>query len=727
MQKDTTNTFTSPRIMNNVKKLVHPATLIPLMLIAAAFIAFRQSNAHGAMAGPLSRSLHCFEDLRENHVPTSLACQWAMQISGSQQFYDWHEVNLLAGGNHRGLISDGELCSASRDKYFGLDIPADYWTATVIEDGTASIQMDFDASTPHSTDYFWFYLTKDGWDSSSPLKWTDLEDTPFCIDNNTQVDGDAHYRMDCSLPEKSGRHVIYTIWQRDDTPEAFYSCSDVFFEDAQNPAPVVEVPTIGQCNAHPWFSAIPYLSGDLVLHNDIEWQASGWNSGSEPGTNGSWVQVGTCDGSVTPVPTTAPTTEPTPEPTIEPTISPTPAPTVEPSPTPAPGSATLQVANTNVRSTEQVTVSLAAFDLDYLASATINVLYDPAVVSAASCSADPNNAFDLAICNVQSANNQISLSLVDGAYVSGDATLMDMVFTAVGSDGDVGALTISVATFADSGGQALSYALDNGSISIVDAQTGDVNCDNSTNTIDALFILQYSVASRAGGTSCPPAADELYLGTCDVNGDNSCDVVDALFVLQCTVGMNNVLCPAPQTLMSRLGDATSTAPSNLLLAVEPVGGAYEGLISAEIPASNPVSALALQFDYDASLLDATGCQVATGMTGVCNIDYDSNTIALSILSTGGLSGLADLATISFTPLGEGNAAVVLNATQLVGTNGNQIEANEASLNVTVAPSSVTAVQVATFDVLSASYLWIYLLLLPPFLLISIRLLQKRSR
>ena len=34
--------------------------------------------------------------------------------------------------------------------------------------------------------------------------------------------------MNCPLPpNKIGRHVIYAIWQRDDSPEAFYSCSDV--------------------------------------------------------------------------------------------------------------------------------------------------------------------------------------------------------------------------------------------------------------------------------------------------------------------------------------------------------------------------------------------------------------------------------------------------------------------------------------------------------------------
>ena len=33
--------------------------------------------------------------------------------------------------------------------------------------------------------------------------------------------------MTCPLPPRSGRHVIFHVWQRDDSPEAFYACVDV--------------------------------------------------------------------------------------------------------------------------------------------------------------------------------------------------------------------------------------------------------------------------------------------------------------------------------------------------------------------------------------------------------------------------------------------------------------------------------------------------------------------
>ncbi|NEE17177.1 lytic polysaccharide monooxygenase, partial [Streptomyces sp. SID7499] len=37
------------------------------------------------------------------------------------------------------------------------------------------------------------------------------------------------YVFDGTIPERSGRQLVYTVWQRSDSPEAFYACSDVTF------------------------------------------------------------------------------------------------------------------------------------------------------------------------------------------------------------------------------------------------------------------------------------------------------------------------------------------------------------------------------------------------------------------------------------------------------------------------------------------------------------------
>ena len=45
----------------------------------------------------------------------------------------------------------------------------------------------------------------------------------------SDAQGRQVYRIRCNLPARSGRHVIFATWQRADSPEAFYSCSDVAF------------------------------------------------------------------------------------------------------------------------------------------------------------------------------------------------------------------------------------------------------------------------------------------------------------------------------------------------------------------------------------------------------------------------------------------------------------------------------------------------------------------
>ncbi|NEE31518.1 lytic polysaccharide monooxygenase, partial [Streptomyces sp. SID7982] len=65
---------------------------------------------------------------------------------------------------------------------------------------------------------------------TKPLAWSDLEAKPFAeVSEPPLVDGS--YVFEGTIPERSGKQLIYTVWQRSpqDSPEAFYSCSDVVF------------------------------------------------------------------------------------------------------------------------------------------------------------------------------------------------------------------------------------------------------------------------------------------------------------------------------------------------------------------------------------------------------------------------------------------------------------------------------------------------------------------
>ncbi|MFC5143334.1 lytic polysaccharide monooxygenase auxiliary activity family 9 protein [Streptomyces aureoversilis] len=182
------------------------------------------AQAHGSMTDPVSRVSACFAEGPEH--PRSAACKAMVAAGGTQPLYDWNEVNIGdAAGRHRQIIPDGKLCSAGRAKYKGLDLPRADWPGSKLAPGKHTFR--YRATAPHRGT-FELYLTKEGYDPRKPLKWSDLEAKPFAkVTNPTLKDGS--YVFDGTVPKRSGRHLVYSVWQRSDSPEAFYTCSDVDF------------------------------------------------------------------------------------------------------------------------------------------------------------------------------------------------------------------------------------------------------------------------------------------------------------------------------------------------------------------------------------------------------------------------------------------------------------------------------------------------------------------
>ncbi|MFH7596111.1 lytic polysaccharide monooxygenase [Streptomyces racemochromogenes] len=197
------------------------AGLAPLAVAAYAAV---PAAAHGSMTDPVSRVAACYAEGPES--PKSAACKAAVAASGAQAFYDWNAVNIAnAAGKSRSLIPDGQLCSAGNAKYKGLDLPRADWPATPMTAGAHTFR--YKGTAPHRGS-FELYVTKDGYDPSKPLKWSDLEPAPFAkVTDPGMQNGD--YVFSGVVPKKSGRHLVYSVWQRSDSPEAFYTCSDVVF------------------------------------------------------------------------------------------------------------------------------------------------------------------------------------------------------------------------------------------------------------------------------------------------------------------------------------------------------------------------------------------------------------------------------------------------------------------------------------------------------------------
>ena len=190
------------------------ALLVCLVLLG---LGAAEAGAHGTTLSPASRNYIC-RYLDRDSKPCANA--WA---ANPQALYDWMGILISdANGRHRKLIDDGELCSAS-DPKFGMFDETGAWPATGIAPGRQTFKWVLNA--PHATKYYRFYITEEGYDPAQPVRWDDLQ----LIHDSGRRGLSKVERFAVDVPARTGRHVVYSIWQRSDSPEAFYACSDVVF------------------------------------------------------------------------------------------------------------------------------------------------------------------------------------------------------------------------------------------------------------------------------------------------------------------------------------------------------------------------------------------------------------------------------------------------------------------------------------------------------------------
>ncbi|MFH8977485.1 lytic polysaccharide monooxygenase [Streptomyces sp. NPDC017890] len=201
------------------------AGLAPLALTT---LAAAPAAAHGSMGDPVSRVSQCHAEGPEN--PRSDACKAAVAAGGTQALYDWNGIRIgNAAGKHQELIPDGKLCSANDPAFKGMDLARADWPATSVSSGAYTFK--YRVTAPHKGT-FKVYITKPGYDPAGPLGWGDLDlSAPVATVTDPTASG-GFYTLSGTLPERSGKHLLYAVWQRSDSPEAFYSCSDISFGGA---------------------------------------------------------------------------------------------------------------------------------------------------------------------------------------------------------------------------------------------------------------------------------------------------------------------------------------------------------------------------------------------------------------------------------------------------------------------------------------------------------------
>ena len=198
-------------------------------------------SGHGTMTYPESRVYRVYQSNPQN--PSFPLAVNAVQTDGANSYYTWNEVSRLVpqavnaglppGFDYSPFIPDGALASAGRTDpnstayprtYAGLDQASPDWPKTAVTAGS-TINAQFLATAVHNPSVWDIWITRPGWDPSSPLAWADME---FLGRPNASLNSSI-YSLDIAIPnDRSGHHVIWVAWQRNDPAgEVFVSTSDI--------------------------------------------------------------------------------------------------------------------------------------------------------------------------------------------------------------------------------------------------------------------------------------------------------------------------------------------------------------------------------------------------------------------------------------------------------------------------------------------------------------------
>jgi predicted carbohydrate-binding protein with CBM5 and CBM33 domain len=256
--------------------------------------------AHGAQMIPGSRQFLCWENAQTPSGalnPTNPACQAWLNDAGTTPFYNWFaDLNSFNNGATVGTIPDGRICDGNATDPFDfsyLNTPRNDWPYTRLTAG-ATVQFRHNNWAAHPG-RFDVYITRQGWNPSSPLAWSDLELIDTAVDPPASggPGGFNYYFWNFTLPSnRSGQHIIFTHWVRSDSPEDFFSCSDVRFDGgngevvfpgggtqpppSSQPPPPSSQPPPPSSQPPPPSSQPPPPSGDCTVAYDV---LNDWGSG----------------------------------------------------------------------------------------------------------------------------------------------------------------------------------------------------------------------------------------------------------------------------------------------------------------------------------------------------------------------------------------------------------------------------------------------------------------
>ena len=195
--------------------------------IAVGLLPAVPAFAHGAPTSPISRSAACAAG---GGLDTgAAACKAALKANGGP-FGTFDNVRVPnVNGNDRKFVPDGQLCGGGLAAFKGLSIARDDLPATSVTGGK-TLTVKYRSTVAHQGS-FRVYVTNQGYDPLKKLTWDDLGSKPLTDVADPPLKNGS-FVFGVKLPQRTGRQMLYIVWQTSNTPDSYYSCSDLVFKSA---------------------------------------------------------------------------------------------------------------------------------------------------------------------------------------------------------------------------------------------------------------------------------------------------------------------------------------------------------------------------------------------------------------------------------------------------------------------------------------------------------------
>ncbi|MCC2315022.1 lytic polysaccharide monooxygenase [Cellulomonas xiejunii] len=237
----------SIRTSSRLGRLARLALAIPLALAATGLVA-TSASAHGSVTDPPSRNYGCWDREGGTHMDPAMAQRdpmcWQAFQANPNTMWNWNgNFREGVGGRHEEVIPNGQLCSAGKTQnglYASLDTPGPWIMKTVPN----TFKLTLTDGAMHGADYMRIYVSKAGFDpTTEALGWDDID----LIKETGRYPTTGLYETDVTIPAgRSGRAVLFTIWQASHLDQPYYICSDININGTAptpTPGPTTPAPT----------------------------------------------------------------------------------------------------------------------------------------------------------------------------------------------------------------------------------------------------------------------------------------------------------------------------------------------------------------------------------------------------------------------------------------------------------------------------------------------------